>query len=265
MRLSDLSDGHVERVVAEFWSDTGSADTFPRPVEHAVSLRLPLTIVKLPRAGVGYVRRWLRARRQAAPLPADDRRDLMGCLVACRGHGLAFVCGADPPDEQRLTVAHEAAHFLLDYLLPRRRVLDAFGPGAADVLDGLRPPTPAERAAALLGHLRIGPHVHLLPRAGCDEEADARVAAAEARADALALELVAPRERIAERLRREVGRGASDAGAEPAAVAARLGEYFGVPPAVFVPIAEASMRPRRSAVLAAAVAAARHQRERELP
>jgi hypothetical protein len=62
------------------------------------------------------------------------------------------------------------------------------------VLDGKRAPTASERANAVLSHVRIGPHVHLIPRDGNDES-DCEIAAAEDRADRLGLELVAPRTR----------------------------------------------------------------------
>jgi hypothetical protein len=102
------------------------------------------------------------------------------------------VSNADSPEEQRLTIAHEVAHFLADYLLPRQQVIQALGPQMAEVLDGSRPPTPAERAAAILSHVRLGAHVHLLPRPGIDAGNDRTVAHLEDRADRLALELVAP-------------------------------------------------------------------------
>src|SRR5213594_1213519 len=110
-----------ELIAQRFWSDTGLADSFPRDIEKAVALKLPLAIVKLPRVTVPVVRRWLQLRRVRAVVP-DDRRDLMGCLVAYRGFGVAFISGADSGDEQRLTVAHETAHFLHDYMLPREQL-----------------------------------------------------------------------------------------------------------------------------------------------
>ena len=154
--LSDhTAERWTERWAAGFWAGTGLADTFPRPVERVVSMRLPLAVIKLPAVTVARVGRWLRDRRLVDPLPPCGGEQ-MGCLLAHGGGGFMFVCGADPPDEQRLTVAHEAAHFMLDYLEPRRRVLAALGPGAAAVLDGRRPATPAERAAALLEHAAPG-------------------------------------------------------------------------------------------------------------
>jgi Zn-dependent peptidase ImmA (M78 family) len=152
----------------------------------------------------------------------------MGCLVAYRGLGIAFICGTDSTDEQRLTVAHETAHFLKDYFLPRQVVLQELGDEIADVLDGKRPPTPAERSNAILAHVRLGPHIHLLPRHGQDEESDHAVAAVEDRANDLGLELVAPRERIL-----SIARSMREANCKPETVHTELAKHFGLPQHVF--------------------------------
>jgi hypothetical protein len=216
-----------EAIAREFWDRTGLTSAFPRDIEKAVALKLPLALVKLPRVTVPAVRRWLETRCLRAQVP-NDRRELMGCLVAYRGVAIAFSSGADPSDEQRLTVAHEAAHFLRDYLLPRQEVLAVLGDKMADVLDGKRPPSPVERANAILAHVRLGPHIHLLPREGRDEDSDARVAAAEDMADSLGLELVAPRQRILSFMH---STGEAHRSSEEICVA--LGERFGLPQHVF--------------------------------
>src|SRR6266705_3738521 len=124
-----------EAIAREFWAGAGLPDKFPRDIEKAVALSLPFALVKLPRVTVPAIRRWLQARRLRAQVP-NDRRELMGCLVAYRGLGIAFVCGADSDEEQRLTVAHETSHFLRDYLLPRQQIIRALGDDISDVLDG---------------------------------------------------------------------------------------------------------------------------------
>ncbi|MFN8557423.1 MAG: ImmA/IrrE family metallo-endopeptidase [Dehalococcoidia bacterium] len=43
---------------------------------------------------------------------------------------MIIVDSSDAPDEVRFTVAHEAAHFLLDYEQPRARAVAALGAGA---------------------------------------------------------------------------------------------------------------------------------------
>lgn len=211
------TNSQLERIASEFWAGTGLGDRYPRCIETAVALKLPLTLVKVPAVNVNAVRRWLLQRGLHATLPVEPR-DLMGCLVAYRGFGVAFICGSDPAEEQRLTVAHETAHFLEDYLRPRRDLLATLGEGIADVLDGLRVATPAERANAILAHVRVGVHVHLMPRA----VDDALVDAVEDRADRLGLELVAPRQRVLAVCREAAAR-------TPIEIAAWLSLQFGLP------------------------------------
>jgi IrrE N-terminal-like domain len=180
-----------ETLAGEFWAGTGLHDTFPRKIEQAIAFKLPLALVGFSPLTIVAIGHWLQQHDITTRLP-NDRRDLCGCLVAHGGRGFIFICDADSPEEQRLTMAHETAHFLIDYLWPRQQVLHELGEGIAEVLDGLRPATPAERAAAVLSRVRLGPHIHVLPRRGRDADLDVAVAHAEDRADRLALELVAP-------------------------------------------------------------------------
>jgi hypothetical protein len=220
-----VNDRSNKIIAQEFWQGTGLKRSFPRDIEKAIALKLPLTLVKLSQLTVPVMRRWLRNRHLLVRVP-EDRREMMGCLVAYRGFGIVFVCGADSQDEQRLTVAHETGHFLHDYHLPRQAILMSLGDDMVTVLDGERRPTPTERANAVLAHLRLGPHVHLLPRNGRDEESDPMVAEAESSADSLGIELVAPRDAIVRFLRTEL-RGTAEE------VCVALGRQFGLPHCVF--------------------------------
>ena len=212
-----------EKIAQEFWTGTGLADRFPREIETAVALKLPLTLVKVPSVNVDSVRRWLVSRRLRASLP-PEQHELMGCLVAFRGFGVAFINGSDPVEEQRLTVAHETAHFLEDYLRPRRELLAGLGEGISEVLDGARAPTAAERANAVLAHLRVGVHVHLLPRRDASGALESMIDIVEDRADRLGLELVAPRRRVL-----EACRAAGRSFQSPMELAAILSLRFGLP------------------------------------
>jgi hypothetical protein len=167
-------------------------------------------------------------------------------LLAYRGHGFIFVSGSDGPEEQRLTIAHEVAHFLVDYLWPRRQVIQTLGERITDVLDGLRKATPAERAAAILSHVRLGAHLHVLPRSGIDEDQDSVVASAENRADWLALELVAPRKCILSFLQNLSAREAVD----PQEVRIALAAYFGLPAYAFDAVTRGMSRYRPISFLA---------------
>jgi hypothetical protein len=218
----------VEQLANDFWIGTGVSDLFPRNIEKAVAIKLPAAVVKLPQLRAKGIRYWLQARSLSAPLPMDPR-ELMGCIVAYRGHAIIFVCGSDSPDEQRITIAHEVAHFIRDYLLPRQRAIELFGESIIQVLDGDRLATPVERVHAVLAHARIGAHVHLLPKGDWDEDAHPRVSRSEGQADALALELVAPMvcvSGLAHQWKNEA----------PQQLGAALAQHFGVPSSAFNPI-----------------------------
>ncbi len=217
-----------ETLAGEFWDGTGLHEVFPRKIEQAIAFKLPLALVGLSPLTVAAIGHWLQQRDIATRLP-NDRRDLCGCLVAHGGRGFIFICDADSPEEQRLTIAHETAHFLIDYLWPREQVLHELGEGIAEVLDGLRLATPAERAAAILSRVRLGPHIHVLPRPERDEHSDVAVAHAEDRADRLALELVAPQARVRAVLNELSARQALTA----KAVCATLAIHFGLPAYAF--------------------------------
>jgi hypothetical protein len=223
-----MSDSDLEERAADFWAGTGLADAYPRPIEQAIALKLPVTVVKLPVVTVRAVGRWLR-RHQRTPAFPSYQRDLMGCLYADGGHGFIFVCGADEAEEQRLTLGHDTAHFLVDYWWPRLRVIEVLGSSVIDVLDGQRTASAAERVSAMLAHVRVGPHWHLLPRPGTDADADARVSCAEDRADDLGLELVAPRKRVLQVLHAMPARQRTNLQVACSA----LGMVFGLPAYVF--------------------------------
>jgi Zn-dependent peptidase ImmA (M78 family) len=195
-RLAGRVAGSIEALAARFWAEAGLGRTFPRNIERGAMLALPVSIVKLSALTVEVVRAWLEEHGIRVTVP-EDVRDLMGCVVCHRGHVVLFVCGADPDDEVRITVAHELAHVILHYFLRRQAALAALGTHIAAVLDGDRPPTRAERTRASLAGMRLGPHAHLLPRGGAHND---RVENVEAEADDLALELVAPRAAVAARL-----------------------------------------------------------------
>jgi hypothetical protein len=185
-------------------------------------------VVKLPVVTVRAVGRWLRRHRRTPAFP-PYQRDLMGCLYADGGHGFIFVCGADGPEEQRFTLGHDTAHFLVDYWWPRLQVLEALGPSAIDVLDGRRPARPGERASAILAHVRVGPHWHLIPRAGGDPGGSVRIACAEDQADDLGLELLAPQKLVLQLLRDMPTKERTDLQAACSA----FGAFFGLPAYVF--------------------------------
>jgi hypothetical protein len=233
-----MNEFEMEERARCFWADTGWADVYPRPIEQAIALKLPVTVVKLPIVTVRAVARWLQRHKRYPEFPPYTR-DLMGCLYADGGHGFIFLCGTDNADEQRFTLAHDTAHFLVDYWWPRERVIQVLGAAAVEVLDGFRAATSAERVSAVLAHVRIGPHCHLLPRPGREPETDDCIACVEDRADDMGLELVAPRKCVKEWLRTQTVHRNDDIDG----ICGTLGLRFGLPGYVFRAIATESCRP----------------------
>ena len=119
-------------------------------------------------------------------------RPLRGCLVADLGVGLIFLDGDDPADEQRYSLAHEVAHFLLHYLQPRQHVLDMLGTGHGG---RARSDASADRRRAAFSALRdvvLEPFRHVMARTEDGNPTHFRTRSIEAEADELADELIVP-------------------------------------------------------------------------
>lgn len=192
--------GAALRSVAEaFWTEVGAPEPFPRSLESSVVWALPVAVLEVRRLSVRTAEEWLR--RLGAPLVLACRdRSLKGCLISYGGKGLVLVDGHDPEDERRFSLAHEVSHFLLDYLLPRRRTVERLGESVREVLDGKRRPTVEERVDALLGDVNIGVHTHLLERNPEGTIDRTEILSVESRSDLLALELLAPASEVRRRI-----------------------------------------------------------------
>lgn len=177
--------------VDEFWRLAGELEPFPRKLIGPASLALPLALHELPLLTLDDVRLWFDKRDIPCSLEAANRR-LRGCLLAYGGFAFMLVDGSDPDDEKRFTIAHELAHFLLDYWEPRLRAITTLGEDIIPVLDGLRPPTHTERLHAILSTMSLGLHVDLMERTPVGGYTSQATLIAEERADRLAIELLAP-------------------------------------------------------------------------
>src|ERR1041384_1475609 len=113
-------DGASQDAVERFWQQCGEVEPYPRSLERAVSLALPIVLVNLPHLRLQGVESWLERRGAAFRFNCRSRA-VRGCLVAYRGHGLIFVDGADAEEERRFTIAPEGAHLMIDYWLGARR------------------------------------------------------------------------------------------------------------------------------------------------
>jgi hypothetical protein len=188
----------LENLAEEFWNLTGSGPEAAIDIENAASWALPVAIEFVACLRLHHVADRMRRLGVDTTLAGRDRR-LRGCLIAYHGSGLMLIDADDPPDERRFTLAHELAHFLLDYQAPRQRALTALGEAILPVLDGVRPPTLEERLHAVLADAPLGVLQHIMERP--DEGLPAgKVLAVEDHADRLALELLAPAHLLFERL-----------------------------------------------------------------
>jgi hypothetical protein len=218
-----------------FWARVGDPGPYPRDMERAAALALPVVLVKLPRLTIEALTDWLKRRGVLMTAPLCEG-EMAGCIVGHRGHAVIFLTATDPEDERRATLAHEIAHVLLHYLTPRARVLRALGPSILEVLDGDRQASFAERARGALQGVQLGVHVHVLPREG----RRSIIPQVEREADELALQLTAPREAVLEYVH-----AAAHAAAPPRECRAGLARRFGLPEGWFAAYApEHPVHPR---------------------
>lgn len=195
-RATQWLDVECSDLVRDFWAAAGGEEPFPRTLELALGFALPVTLVRLPELHTDTARTWLRARQRDLLL-TEPSRPLHGCLIAWRGNGIIFLDASDSAAEQRFSLAHETAHFLVDYMLPRRRALATMGEGFSAVLDGERSATVGERLASIFQGLSMRPHVNLMQRSVAGSDA-LSVWQVEHRADRVALALLAPPELVHE-------------------------------------------------------------------
>jgi hypothetical protein len=214
-----------------FWSEAGGRAAYGSPVklERAVVRTLPIAIHRIRDLTTVDIASVLS--RVGAPVSIEGaERSLRGCLIADVGVGFMFVDSNDSEDEQRLTVAHETAHFLLHYVAPRAAALTGLGGHLIAVLDRTRAPTHAELFSSVLRDLPLSPFRHAIERSGV--QLPGRVATMEAEADDLAIELLAPWRLIR---------------ALPNADANTIADRFGIPLSVATRLASMAIAPATQA------------------
>jgi len=182
---------YVVSVAREFWSASGVSPEPPYDISGAVSLIFPIDIVQLSELSTGKIDQWFASKNINIQTHVKDRY-LHGFVVFSQGSGFMFIDGTDDEQERRYTVAHEISHFLLDYKIPRDRIIKKLGKAVEEVLDGIREPTPTEMIEGIIKHVAVKPFTHLLEKEGDGSFQSLQIYHSENNADALALELLAP-------------------------------------------------------------------------
>lgn len=179
----------LEQAAAVF--GTGAPPRFPRNMALEIQLRLNITVVPLEHLTPESMSQWMQQRGRTRR-PEEFPRGVHGCMVWDAGKGILFHDSLKDAAEQRFTLAHEASHFVLEDLLPRRRAVEVFGESILAVLDGEREPSTDEWVTALFERVSLKPRSNLIRRSASGYYPNGEVAGAEQRADRLALELLAP-------------------------------------------------------------------------
>jgi hypothetical protein len=190
-----MVNNYAVSVAREFWSATGLNNEPPFDIAGAVSLLFPIDIVQLSELSTAKIDRWFSARNINIQTHVQDRC-LHGFVVFSRGVGFMFIDGTDDEQERRYTIAHEISHFLLDYKIPRDKIIKKLGSGVEEALDGLREPSATEMVEGIIKRVAVKPFTHLLEKEGDGSFENLQIYHAENNADTLALELLAPASRV---------------------------------------------------------------------
>ncbi len=231
-----MTDEQLARLADDFWARAGAPAPFPRDLERILSWTAPVFVVRLRGLRPASARAWLWQRGTRLPLAVPDR-PLDGCVVAYRGSAGLFLEARLGAEDGRVVLAHEFAHFLADYELPRARAVRRLGPSVLPALDGERPATEVEGLAAALAGVPLDVHVHYMGR-GFDPGRPA-TDLVERTANELACELLAPRGEVLARAR--AGRLPDG----PDAWQRLLAGAFGLPPRWAAAYAVRLLRQRR--------------------
>jgi len=182
---------HLVNIAKEFWRLAGGVQKWPCDIERAVSILTPLNIVSLSDLSLKKIKEWFNNRGISFDIDYSDRM-LHGFISVHKNFGFIFINGTDSESERRYTVSHEVSHYIIDYKLPRERVVNVYGKGIEEVLDGYREPTVEERVESILNSISIKPYTHILEKEGNGTFEKYNNWMSERDADALAVELLAP-------------------------------------------------------------------------
>lgn len=187
----------LQEIALDFWDRAGELRQ-TRDIVKAATLVLPVEIVPVPDLSLVKVRQWLAASELYDLFGETDVNDrvMHGFILPLRGSGLIFINAADPVPEQRFTVAHEIAHFLLDHDLPRQRAVSQLGARIRAVLDGDVPAELSDEVTSVIRNFELRQPVNPIEQGGDGGFRSWATFNAESDADRLARELLAPRTEV---------------------------------------------------------------------
>lgn len=190
----------LAEIAFDFWQDAGG---FGSDFEEAVALNLPLGIKKISHLTLQSVCKWLVEEGIALEgLDSLPERDLRACLVTYgEPRNYVFLDETDSAADQLFSLAHEVAHFLLDYQQPRERAEQHLGKEILQVLDGKKELSLEQRLSGWLNDVKLKPHRHFMERSSQGDILSSEILQIESRADKLALELLAPEEKAVDIVR----------------------------------------------------------------
>lgn len=189
---------NLQLLAQHFWEESQLPRHFPIHVsvlEQAILLTRPISIVKINKLTLNAIVCFLY-NRGISLQNMPDNKELYGFVISQANHTYIFINGAESVQEQSFTLAHEFAHFLLDYEIPRQELINKFGLDICDALNNKRPFSSEERIAALVKGINLKQFSHLLDVPAATAFQRYNIWKAEAFADQLALELLAPYKEI---------------------------------------------------------------------
>jgi hypothetical protein len=185
----------VTEHAAIFWAQSQVRVAFPRDLREAVCWLDKLHLHEIPHLTLAGAIACFR-KHQIPAVAGCENRPLAGCFAGYRDRAVIGVDSTLHPTEFRFTLAHEIAHYLRDYLVPRQRLVHKLGAQSLEVLDGKRPATLNEQFAAIFRGVTLECHTHFLERDRWGQATTEESRSAEDAADWLAFELLAPCESL---------------------------------------------------------------------
>ncbi len=193
-------DASMEYWANWFWKRAGGRCGCPANIRYAVMCALEVYVEEVSGLTTSTASRISAGAYGIRDAMGSVERELHGCIVVNQRGAVILVEENDDEAQKRFTIAHEAAHYILEVKRHHDRAADRMGHEFASVLYGLRKATPTERIDAWLRDTRADALLHFMDRTPAGAHGCARTMEAECRADDLAIEVLAPRSELSRAL-----------------------------------------------------------------